>query len=121
MTLKLYKYDTADYLRTPEDIEAYLEAALEENDPAFFQKALGTVARALGMRKIATQTKTTPAGLYKALSEDGNPEFLTVCRVVDALGYQLTIEKKRPANARTKAKSRRATAKPRAKKAVAKR
>ena len=92
MAIKLAKYDVADYLETREDIDAYLEAALEQNDPAFFQKALGTVARARGMQSVATRANSTRAGLYKALSSEGNPEFATVYRVVKALGYRLTIE-----------------------------
>ncbi|HTD28978.1 MAG TPA: addiction module antidote protein [Xanthomonadaceae bacterium] len=91
MTTKTSRYDAADYLASPEDIEAYLEAALEENDPAFFQKALGTVARAKGMQSVASRANATRAGLYKALSKDGNPEFATVYRVVQALGYRLAV------------------------------
>lgn len=46
------RYDTADYLKTEEDIAAYLEAVIEEagDDPAFVASALGVVARALGLR-----------------------------------------------------------------------
>lgn len=93
MTIKTARFDAADYLDSPADIEAYLEAALEENDPAFFQKALGTVARAQGMQAVADKSKATRAGLYKALSAEGNPEFATVYRVISALGYRLTLEK----------------------------
>ncbi|MFD0740250.1 addiction module antidote protein [Lysobacter koreensis] len=93
MAIKTSKFDAADYLTSPADIEAYLEAALEENDPAFFQKALGTVARAQGMQAVADKSKATRAGLYKALSTEGNPEFATVYRVIGALGYRLTLEK----------------------------
>lgn len=93
MTIKTARFDAADYLDSPADFEAYLEAALEENDPAFFQKALGTVARAQGMQSVADKSKATRAGLYKALSADGNPEFATVYRVISALGYRLTLEK----------------------------
>lgn len=93
MTIKTARFDAADYLDSPADLEAYLEAALEENDPAFFQKALGTVARAQGMQAVADKSKATRAGLYKALSAEGNPEFATVYRVISALGYRLTLEK----------------------------
>jgi probable addiction module antidote protein len=91
MTIKTSKFDAADYLTSPAEIEAYLEAALEENDPAFFQKALGTVARAKGMQGVADKAKATRAGLYKALSTEGNPEFATVYRVISALGYRLAV------------------------------
>lgn len=104
MTIKLYPFDAADYLTTPEHVEAYLQVALEENDPDFFQEALGTVARSKGMQAIAKQAKKTRAGLYKALSAAGNPEFATVVRVVEALGYQFSIKavapKKRSAASR---------------------
>lgn len=53
MAIKTSRFDAADYLTSQAAIDAYLEAALEENDPAFFQKALGTVARAQGMQDIA--------------------------------------------------------------------
>jgi probable addiction module antidote protein len=93
MAIKLYPFDAASYLKTAEDVEIYLRVALEENDPEFFQEALGTVARSKGMQAIARQSKTTRAGLYKALSAAGNPEFATVVRVVEALGYRLSIDR----------------------------
>ena len=89
--LQLTKFDAAEYLKSEAHIQAYLEAALEENDPVFFQQALGTVARARGMQAVADKAEATRAGLYKALSADGNPEFATVLRVVNALGYRLTV------------------------------
>lgn len=91
MPIKTTLFDAADYLKTDEDIEAYLEAALEENDPVFFQKALGTVARAQGVQAVAARSSMTRAGVYKALSEEGNPSFGNVLKVVNALGYRLTV------------------------------
>ena len=91
MPLQLTQFDAAEYLNSEAQIQAYLEAALEENDPVFFQHALGTVARARGMQQVADKSDTTRAGLYKALSTDGNPEFATVLRVVNALGYRLSV------------------------------
>ena len=103
MPIKLYPFDAADYLKTPEHVEAYLQVALEENDPEFFQEALGTVARSKGMQIISKQSKTTRAGLYKALSAAGNPEFATVMRVVEALGYRFAVHRIRPKNPAKKA------------------
>lgn len=91
MTLKTTPWDSTDYLKTAEDIEAYLEAALQEDDPVFFQKALGTIARAKGVQAIADRSNMTRAGIYKALSEEGNPSFGNVLKVVNALGYRLTL------------------------------
>ena len=86
------RYDTADYLKTEEDMAAYLEACLEEapDDPAFIAAALGTIARARGMAELARQTGLTREGLYNSLSKDGNPSLGTVMKVMKALGLRLT-------------------------------
>jgi probable addiction module antidote protein len=89
--VELKEWDSAEFLRTPEDVAAYLEAAFEENDPAFINYALGIVARSEGMTQIAKATGLTRASLYKALSTEGNPEFATVLKVIAALGLKLTI------------------------------
>jgi probable addiction module antidote protein len=106
MALKLKPFDMADYIKTPEDAEVYLQVALEENDPELFQDALGTVARSKGMQAIARQSKTTRAGLYKALSAAGNPEFATVMRVVEALGYSFAVHRVSPKKPVKKATAR---------------
>ena len=124
MAIKLYPFDAADYLKTPEDVELYLQVALEENDPEFFQEALGTVARSKGMQAIARQSKTTRAGLYKALSAAGNPEFATVVRVVEALGYSFAIHplrKKKPAKKATTRPAKKAAKKTAGRKPIANR
>jgi len=82
-------WDAAEYLETEEDMAAYLEAALEENDPALVAAALGDIARAKGMTQIARKAGLGRESLYKALSPDGNPEFSTVLKVVSALGLKL--------------------------------
>lgn len=84
-------FDTADYLGTAEELAAYLEAAFEDGDPAVITHALGVVARAEGMTEVARKAGLTRASLYKALSEDGHPEFETVLKVLRALGLRLTV------------------------------
>ena len=91
MAIETQLYDSADYLRTPQDIAAYLEAAFEDGDPALITHALGVVARAEGMTEVARQAGLTRASLYKALSADGHPEFATVLKVVQALGLKMTV------------------------------
>ena len=46
-------WDPADHLHTEEDMAAYLEAALEDADPALIAAALGEIARAKGMTQVA--------------------------------------------------------------------
>jgi probable addiction module antidote protein len=83
------KWDAAEHLKSDAEITAYFEAALEDGDPAVVAAALGDIARAKGMTKIARETGLGRESLYKALSEDGNPELSTVLRVVRALGLEL--------------------------------
>lgn len=89
---KFSRYDTADYLKSDEDMVAYLEACMEEagDDPAFIAVALGNIARAHGMVQLAKETGLTREGLYKALSAEGNPSLGTVLKVMRALGLKLT-------------------------------
>ena len=89
---KTKPYDAAEYLESDEDMAAYLQAALEEGDAAVVIHALGTIARARGMTEIARETGLRRESLYKALSPEGNPEFATVLKVVQALGLQLHAE-----------------------------
>lgn len=90
MALKLRKWDSAEYLKTEEDIALYFEACLEEggDDPAFIAKILGNIARARGMTQLAKETGLGRESLYKALSGQGNPSFATILKVTHTLGLQ---------------------------------
>ena len=90
MALETELYDTADYLNSEEAIAAYIEAVFEDGDPALITHALGVVARARGMSRVARETGLSRESLYRALSPEGNPEFTTVIRVMKALGLRLT-------------------------------
>jgi probable addiction module antidote protein len=93
--IKLSKWDSAEYLKTDEDMVGYLEACLDEagDDAAFIAKALGTIARAKGMTQLANETGLGRESLYKALSGEGNPSFATILKVMSALGIKLHAEK----------------------------
>jgi probable addiction module antidote protein len=92
MPIKTTRWDVADYIKSGEDMAAYLEACLDEagDDASFIAIALGDIARARGMTQLARDTGLTREGLYKALSADGNPSFATVLKVIKALGLKLT-------------------------------
>ena len=49
----LPEFDPAEYLKSEQDIAAYLTAIMEDNDPALLAAALGDIARARGMSEIA--------------------------------------------------------------------
>ena len=86
---KTIPWDAAEYLNSDEEMAAYLEAALEEGEPAIVAAALGDIARARGMTQLARDTGLGRESLYKALSPSGNPEFSTIMKVVEALGLRL--------------------------------
>ena len=88
------RYDRADYLKTEEDIAAYLEAVMEEggDDPAYIARALGVVARARNMTALAREVGMSRVGLNKALSGEGNPTLSTVLKVAKALGLKVSIQ-----------------------------
>ncbi len=87
--VKTLPWDGAERLESDEDMAAYLEAALEEGDASLVAAALGDIARAKGMSQIARDTGLGRESLYKALSAEGNPEFATIMKVVEALGLKL--------------------------------
>ena len=89
--VKTLPWDAAAHLKTDEDIANYLEAVFEDGDPALVAAALGDIARAKGMSKIARATGLGRESLYKALSPGGNPELATVLKVMRALGLKLKV------------------------------
>ena len=89
MALETTRFDVLDHLKTPEDRVSYLEAAFEDADPALIATAIGDVARARGMTKIARDAGLSRESLYRALGVGGNPEFATILKVLHALGIQL--------------------------------
>lgn len=92
--VKTRPFDPANYLHTEEDILYYLEAAMEGNDPKHIASALGDVARSRGMSEIARKAGVGRQALYSALSENGNPTLETLIGVLNALGLQLTVQKR---------------------------
>ena len=92
--LGIKRFDSAEYLQDEQDVALYFQACIDEagNDPAFIAKSLGVIARARGMTKLAKDTGLSREGLYKALSGEGNPEFSTIWKVINALGLKLHIQ-----------------------------
>jgi len=88
------KWDPAKYINTKEAVIAYIEVALEENDPDFLLSVIGDIARSKGMAQIARELNLDRVGLYKSLAPDGNPSFKTVFRLLDILGLRVRLEQK---------------------------
>jgi probable addiction module antidote protein len=90
MVERLYDYDPADALKSDEAVEVFLADAFETGDARYIAKALGVVARAKGMIKIARATGLAREQLYRSLSEDGNPTLATTLAVMKAIGFEMT-------------------------------
>ena len=93
MTGTFTRWDATSHLRTAEDARLYLEAAAEEDlgDGSLIRAALSDIARAGNMSQLARETGMTREGLYKALSDDGNPSFTTISKIIRALGMRLRV------------------------------
>lgn len=93
MSERFTKWDAAEHVRTPEDARLYLEACAEEDpgDGSLIRAALNDIARAGNMSRLAREIGMSREGLYKALSENGNPSFATVMRIARAMGMQVRI------------------------------
>ncbi len=89
MSARFKRWDSAEHLKTPEDMAAYLEACLEEDDPELITQALGVIAKAKGMTQLAKETGLGRESLYKALAPGAKPRFSTVYKVIRALGIRL--------------------------------
>lgn len=85
------RFDIADYLDNNEMIAEYLNTVLEEGDTDDVITAIGHIAKAIGMTKIAEETGLSRPSLYKALSDGAKPQFATVMKVLKAIGGQIQI------------------------------
>ena len=91
ITNKKTKFDIAEYLEDDAMIAEYLNTVLEEGDAEDIKTALGHVAKAQGMSKIAEETGLSRPSLYKALAQGSKPQFDTILKVLRAVGGNLHI------------------------------
>lgn len=94
MALVTTPYDVAEHLRTPKEEALYLQACMDEagDDAAFIAKALGDIARARGMTRVASDAGMSRESLYKGLSGVRAPNFATILKVMSALGLRFQTE-----------------------------
>ena len=90
--LKTRSFDMANYLADEADVAEYMRQVMEDGDPALLGAALGDVARARGMTKLAKDTGLSRESLYKSLSGERAPSTDTLFKVMKALGLKLTVE-----------------------------
>jgi probable addiction module antidote protein len=81
--------DISELLDNEEKISAYLTSVMEDNDLGLLLQAIGHVAKARGMAKIAADTGLGRESLYKTLSASSQPKFDTVVRVLNAMNISI--------------------------------
>ena len=115
--LKIKPFNSADYLTSPARILGYLNEIVTTGNPrdpseaAIIQHALGVVAKAHGMTKVAKATGLSRENLYRSLSSEYDAYFGTVLRVIDALGLELAFKPKKAGKAGAKAQAKKRQAK----------
>jgi len=82
-------FDISEQLDSEEMIAAYLTSILEDNDYNLLLHAIGHIAKARGMAKIAAESGLGRESLYKALSENAQPRFETIMKVLGAMNIKL--------------------------------
>lgn len=88
-----YRADLIEDLKDPNEALRYLDAALEEQDKKVFLLALRDVAKAQGgMVSLSKRASLNRENLYRTLSKSGNPEFLGLGAILNALGFRLAIK-----------------------------
>jgi len=83
-------------LSDPKEAAAYLNAVAEDNNIKSVLKAIRNIVEAQGgISKLAEKTNLSRTSLYKTLSEDGNPELITLDIILRAFGIRLGFFQKK--------------------------
>jgi len=86
--MKTRPFDITGYLDSEEAIAEYLNQVIEDGDTDEMIAAIGNVAKAKGMTKIANASGLGRESLYKAFSKGSKPRFDTVIKVMVAIGVK---------------------------------
>lgn len=71
MGIETSRWDTAEFLDSPEAILAYIEAVFGDGDPKLIALALNNVARAKGLAQDALTTRSDIASVIATLKALG--------------------------------------------------
>lgn len=91
MTIKIKPWDASESLRSDEEMASYLSSALEDGDPYVIKAAMRDIAKAKNMTALAKKMGISRQGLYKAFSDEGNPEFSTINNFMKAVGVRFNV------------------------------
>lgn len=87
-----YKELLNERLKSPEEAAAYLNAALEDEDPGVFLVALRDITEANGgMTHLAREAHLNRETLYRTLSKKGNPTLTNLRSLLGTIGLEIAI------------------------------
>lgn len=89
------RFEAARFLGSPETISAFLAESMREGGPDDLMRAIGEVAKAVGINKVAKDAGVNRESLYKTIKPGTKPRFDTIQRLLDALEVELTIRPKK--------------------------
>ena len=113
MATKFSAFDAAEYLDNDEAIAAYLNEVITEDDSDLFLSALSDIARARSMSRVAEDSGLGRESIYKALRPGAKPGFVTILKIMGALGVRVVAQPlKTKAKNRIASKAMKVTAKP---------
>jgi len=91
MSNKTTPFNPMDFLKTDDEIAAYLTDAYRDDDPAVFIVALGHVVKHKGLAQVAEDTGLNRESLYKTFNGKVQPKWDTVHRLLKAMKVELAI------------------------------
>ncbi|HYC64066.1 MAG TPA: addiction module antidote protein [Reyranellaceae bacterium] len=106
MALKTTPFDPADYITTPEGQADLLNDALASGHAEYIANALGIIARAHGIAKVAQGAGLSRMALYKALTKEGDPKLTTLMKVLETMNLRLMAAPRKPVGKRRAAAAR---------------
>lgn len=96
MKVTFRKFEAYKYLDSEEMIQGHLAEALKDGDPQLILLALDDIAKAKGMSKIAEKSGLGRESMYKALKPDAKPRFETILKIIQAMGFCLSVQAQTP-------------------------
>lgn len=90
-----FESDLLEKLKHPDFASAYIMSAIHDNDLSFLPIALGDVAKAHGLSKLAEHTGINRRTLYKAFDNEGNPSFGLISQIIQGMGLEFEIKPKK--------------------------
>ena len=85
------EFDLAELLDTEEKMIDYLNAELAEGDPHYIKVAIKAIARARNLGDVAQKAGLSKTTVYRALSENSNPKYSTIQKIISALNLHIMV------------------------------